>query len=86
MNIKNYVFEGRWFLIDEARPTNAKRVLLTNGDTIVIGSLTVSDDMIHWLFDRGNMDGYNPVAWMELPSVAIIKKYEATLEKSIVES
>lgn len=86
MNIKNYVFEGHWILLDETHPSNAQRVMLTNGDTIVIGSLTIQDNVIHWLFDRGDIDGYHPIAWMELPNLSPLKRHEATLEKTVVET
>jgi hypothetical protein len=76
MNIKDYVFEGHWFLLEEIKPSTAQRVLLTNGDTIVIGSLTIQDDVIHWLFDRGAMDDYQPIAWMDLPNLSPLKKHE----------
>ena len=81
MNITDYVFEGHWQLLKDVKPANAQRVLLTNGDSIVIGSLTIQDDMIHWLFDRGNMDGYNSIAWMDLPSVTAVKKHEVPMEQ-----
>lgn len=77
MNIKSYTFEGHWILLEENLPSNSKRVMLTNGDTIVIGSLTIQDNVIHWLFDREDIQGYNPIAWMELPSILPLKKYES---------
>jgi hypothetical protein len=86
MNIKDYVFEGHWLLLSEHQPSNAQRVLLTNGDTIVIGSLTIQDDVIHWLFDRSGMDDYQPVAWMELPNLSPLKKHEKTVEKTNLET
>lgn len=73
MNIKDYIFEGYWSLIDEHQPPNAQRMLLTNGDTIVIGSLTIQDGVIHWLFDKLSMDDYQPIAWMELPNLSPLK-------------
>jgi hypothetical protein len=69
MSVKDYTFEGRWVLINESYPTNVKRVMLTNGDSIVIGSVNVEGEVIHWLFDRDDMEDYNPVAWMDLPMV-----------------
>lgn len=85
MNVKNYVFEGHWILIDEHQPSNAQRVMLTNGDTIVIGSLTIQDNVIHWLFDRDDIADYHPIAWMELPNLSPLKKHEKTVEKTNVE-
>ncbi len=86
MNIKNYVFEGHWVLLSEHQPSNAQRVMLTNGDTIVIGSLTIQDNVIHWLFDRENIEGYHPIAWMELPNLSSLKKHETGFEKTVVET
>lgn len=86
MNIKDYVFEGHWILLDEIKPLNAQRVMLTNGDTIVIGSLTIQNNVIHWLFDRDDVEGYNPIAWMELPNLSPLKNHETTLAKNVVET
>jgi len=86
MNIKDYIFEGRWILLDNRIPSNAQRVMLTDGDTIVIGSLTIQDNLIHWLFDREDVTGYNPIAWMELPNLSPLKKHETIFnEKTVVE-
>jgi len=86
MNIKDYVFEGHWLLLSEHQPSTAQRVMLTNGDTIVIGSLTIDDNVIHWLFDKGDMEGYNPIAWMELPNLSPLKKHETPLAKTFMEN
>lgn len=86
MNIKDYVFEGHWILLNEVLPSNAQRVMLTNGDTIVIGSLTVQDNVLHWLFDRDDIEGYQPIAWMGLPNLSVLKKHETALEKIVLET
>lgn len=78
------MFEGHWSLLSETKPSNAKRVLLTNGDSIVIGSVNIQDNIINWMFDRTDMDGYDPIAWMELPQTFVVQKHEKiTDEKTI---
>lgn len=67
--INTYIFEGHWKLLETDKPTSSKRVLLSDGDSIVIGSLTIQGESLHWLFDRSNLDGYNPIKWMDLPLV-----------------
>lgn len=77
MNINNYIFESTWVLLEKELPPTTKRVLLTNGDSIVIGSLIKEDDVLnHWIFDRGIMDGYTPVAWMDLPNSIVVLHHE----------
>lgn len=75
MNIESYTFEGKWILLEDTKPVNAQRVLLTDGDSIIIGSLTITDERLNWLFDRENLTGYNPIAWMELPNVNPTKRH-----------
>jgi hypothetical protein len=75
--INTYIFEGHWKFLNEIKPTNSKRVLLTNGDSIVIGSIAIQDEAIHWLFDRSDLAEYKPIAWMDLPSaISVQEKYE----------
>lgn len=76
----NQSFDQHWHLLDKIKPQNAERVLLTDGNSIIIGSLTIQGDVIHWLFDRSDVDGYKPVYWMELPKFPITSKNEKVLE------
>jgi hypothetical protein len=75
MNIDDYVFNGSWTLIETQLPNKSERVLFTDGDTIVIGSVTVQDETRNYLFDKPDMEGYTPIAWMDLPNHSIIQKY-----------
>jgi hypothetical protein len=80
MNVHDYIFEGRWHFIENYRPPNSKRVLFTNGDSIVIGSVTEQGETLNWLFDKPDMDSYKPIAWMELPISSMLIKHEKILE------
>lgn len=74
MNINEYIFEGHWHWISDGDLPPARRVLLSDGDTVVIGTLTKQEDTIHCIFDRDNLTGYNPIAWMELPLTSPLGK------------
>lgn len=77
MILTDYVFEGHWNVLDEKNfssiPTG-KRVLLSDGDTVVIGTLTIQEDTVHCIFDRDNLTGYKPIAWMDLPLTSPLGK------------
>ncbi len=73
MNIKDYKFEGHWNDLQTTKPVNAQRVILTDGDSIIMGSLTIDNDVINWLFDKTDIVGYNPIAWMESPNHIVVR-------------
>ena len=81
-NIGEYTFMGHWRFFDKEKPMNAQRVLVTNGDSIIIGSMTLQEGQMYWTFDRGSMEGYHPVAWMELPSLTVFNNYEMGIYKN----
>ena len=57
-----------WIYLSEELPAISKRVLVTNGDTIVIASLVEKDK---WIFDHAGLqehpEGYTVKKWTELP-------------------
>ena len=71
----DYTFQAHWhWLTTKDYPPSAKRVMVSNGDTVVIGGLTIQEDTLHWIFDRGDLAGYIPIAWMELPLTSPLGK------------
>jgi hypothetical protein len=73
MSIDDYIFQDHWHLMKDS-PVTSRRVLLSNGDTVVIGTLTIQGESVHCLYDRSDLEGYTPVAWMDLPLTSPLRK------------
>ena len=75
--MEEYIFKSTWKRI-ESTPTSGTRCLVTDGDTIVLGTYAEP----YWVYtglDESNV--FNPIGWMEIPK--LMKKtvvYDSTKE------
>lgn len=57
---------NNWNRLSVILPPKGQRVLVSDGEVIVIAYYTNDDTHNHWLFDNGDMKDINIVWWKEL--------------------